>query len=150
MKKIVALLLVFVMMLALSATSLAAPFTYGSVGNASDILVIKKPENAQSQSNKTVYPISGVAALGCTVTVYKQNPVDGLYHSLVDAEGKAMQTTVGASGLFCFNVALGSGDNNLAVESVSADGAKIQRTFIKINLVAQSWLDSIKGLLAIK
>lgn len=149
MKKLIALLVVLVMTLTFSATAFAAPFTYGSVGNASDILVIKKPENAQSQSNKTVYPVSGVAALGSTVTVYKQSPVDGLYYAMTNSEGKSMQTTVGASGLFCFNVQLGSGDNNLAVESVAAGGAKIQRTFIKINLVSQGWLDSIKGLLGI-
>ncbi|MDP4133306.1 MAG: hypothetical protein Q8882_04765 [Bacillota bacterium] len=130
----------------MSTVSLANP-AYGDVGNAADILVIKKPENAQSQSNKSVYPVSGVASPNCTVTVLTYNSSDGLYYPLKSSDGRVLQTTVGASGLFCFNVQLYQGDNNLAVQAVTRDNSKIQRVFFKINLVSQGWINSIKSLI---
>ena len=69
MKKLIALFTVIVMVLSMSAVSFANGVTYKDVGNTANILVIKKPENAQSQSNKSVYPVSGVATPGCTLTV---------------------------------------------------------------------------------
>lgn len=146
MKKAVAFFLILIMIFSMSAVSLAN-VTYKDVGNAANILVIKKPENAQSQSNKSVYPVSGVADPGCAVTVLKQSIEDGLYYPMTDSEGKVLETTVGASGIFCFNVQLQSGDNNLAVQAVSADNVRIQRVFFKINLVSQGWFNSIKSLL---
>ena len=133
MKKLISLFLVLIMLLSMSAVCLANGVTYKDVGNTANILVIKKPENAQSQSNKSVYPVSGVANPGCTVTVLELNSTDNLYYPKKDAEGKVLQTTVGASGLFCFNVQLSSGDNNLAVQAVTADNASVQRVFFKIN-----------------
>lgn len=147
MKKLISVLLVLIMVLSMSAVSLAAGVTYKDVGNAANILVIKKPENAQSQSNKSVYPVSGVANPGCTVTVLTYDSQDGLYYPKKDAEGKVLQTTVGASGLFCFNVQLQSGDNNLAVQAVTADNTKVQRVFFKINLVSLGWYNNIKSLI---
>ncbi len=147
MKKITAMVLAFVMMISMSAVCLASGVTYKDVGNAANILVIKKPENAQSQSNKSVYPVSGVADPYCTVTVLTYNSSDGLYYPATDSEGKTLQTTVGASGLFCFNVQLKTGDNNLAVQAVTSDRAKVQRVFFKINLVSQGWFSSIKSLI---
>ena len=147
MKKLISLFLVLIMLLSMSAVCLANGVTYKDVGNTANILVIKKPENAQSQSNKSVYPVSGVANPGCTVTVLELNSTDNLYYPKKDAEGKVLQTTVGASGLFCFNVQLSSGDNNLAVQAVTADNASVQRVFFKINLVSLGWYNSIKGLI---
>ncbi len=147
MKKLISVLLVMLMLFSMSAVSLASGIAYKDMGNAANILVIKKPENAQSQSNKSVYPVSGVADPGCTVTVLTYSSADGLYYPKKDAEGKVLQATVGASGLFCFNVQLESGDNNLAVQAVTADNAKIQRVFFKINLVSLGWFNSIKSLI---
>ncbi|MBQ2941783.1 MAG: hypothetical protein IJD97_06070 [Clostridia bacterium] len=147
MKKLISLILVLIMLVSMSAVSLAAGVTYKDVGNAANILVIKKPENAQSQSNKSVYPVSGVANPGCTVTVLTYNSEDGLYYPKQDNEGKVLQTTVGASGLFCFNVQLSSGDNNLAVQAVTEDNTRVQRVFFKINLVSLGWYNSIKSLI---
>lgn len=147
MKKLISFFLVLIMLISMSAVCFAQGVTYKDVGNAANILVIKKPENAQSQSNKSVYPVSGVADPGCTVTVLSYNSADGLYYPKQDAEGKVLQTTVGASGLFCFNVKLDSGDNNLAVQAVTADNTKIQRVFFKINLVSLGWFNSIKSLI---
>ena len=147
MKKLISFFLILIMLVSMSAVCFADGVTYKDVGNAANILVIKKPENAQSQSNKSVYPVSGVADPGCTVTVLTYNSADGLYYPKYDAEGKVLQATVGASGLFCFNVQLASGDNNLAVQAVTADNTKIQRVFFKINLVSLGWLNSIKSLI---
>ena len=147
MKKLISVLLVAIMLISMSAVCLASGVVYKDVGNAANILVIKKPENAQSQSNKSVYPVSGVANPGCTVTVLELNSADNLYHPKKDAEGKVLQTTVGASGLFCFNVQLASGDNNLAVQAVTADNLAVQRVFFKINLVSLGWFNSIKSLI---
>lgn len=148
MKKLTALLLAVILILSMSAVSLAAGVSYKDVGNATNILVIKKPENAQSQSNKSVYPVSGVADPYCTVTMLTYNASDDMYYPIKDAEGKTLTTTVGASGLFCFNVQLTSGDNNLAVQAVTRDNTKIQRVFFKINLVSQGWFSSIKSLIS--
>ena len=147
MKKIISLILVMLMLISMSAVCFANGVTYKDVGNVANILVIKKPENAQSQSNKRVYPVSGVADPGCTLTVLEYNSEDGLYYPKADSEGKVLQTTVGASGLFCFNVQLGDGDNNLAVQAVTADNTKVQRVFFKINLVSLGWFNSIKSLI---
>ncbi len=147
MKKLISFFLVLIMLVSMSAVCFADGVTYKDVGNAANILVIKKPENAQSQSNKSVYPVSGVADPGCTVTVLTYNSADGLYYAKKDAEGKVLQTTVGASGLFCFNVQLNSGDNNLAVQAVTADNTRVQRVFFKINLVSLGWFNSIKSLI---
>lgn len=147
MKKLVALLISVIMILSMSAVSLAAGVSYKDVGNAANILVIKKPENAQSQSNKSVYPVSGVADPYCTVTMLTYNASDGLYYPITDSEGKALSTKVGASGLFCFNVQLSTGDNNLAVQAVTNDRTRVQRVFFKINLVSQGWFSSIKSLI---
>lgn len=147
MKKGLCLLLAFVLMLSMSAVCFASGVSYKDVGNAANILVIKKPENAQSQSNKNIYPVSGIADPNCTVTVLTYSAADGLYYPARDAEGKVLETTVGASGLFCFNVQLAPGDNNLAVQAVTADNTKVQRVFFKINLVSLGWFNSIKSLL---
>lgn len=148
MKKLTALLITVLMIFSMSAVCFAAGVSYKDVGNAANILVIKKPENAQSQSSKSVYPVSGVADPYCTVTMLTYNTSDGLYYPVTDSEGKELSTTVGASGLFCFNVQLGSGDNNLAVQAVTSDKTKIQRVFFKINLVSQGWFSSIKNLIS--
>ncbi len=147
MKKILCVLMVLIMLLSMSAVCLASGVAYKDVGNAANILIIKKPENAQSQSNKSVYPVSGVADPYCRVTVLTYNAEDGLYYPKTDAEGKVLATTVGASGLFCFNVELESGDNNLAVQAVTSDNLRVQRVFFKINLVSLGWFNSIKSLI---
>lgn len=147
MKKILCVLMILIMLLSMSAVCLASGVAYKDVGNAANILVIKKPENAQSQSNKSVYPVSGVADPYCKVTVLTYNSQDGLYHPKLDAGGRVLETTVGASGLFCFNVQLESGDNNLAVQAVTNDNARVQRVFFKINLVSLGWFNSIKSLI---
>ena len=147
MKKIIALITVILMVMSMSAVCLASGVSYKDVGNAANILVIKKPENAQSQSNKSVYPVSGVADPYCTVTMLTYNAADDLYYPITDSEGKALSTTVGASGLFCFNVQLSNGDNNLDVQAVTSDRTKVQRVFFKINLVSQGWFSSIKSLI---
>lgn len=147
MKKILCVLMVLIMLLSMSAVCLASGIAYKDVGNAANILIIKKPENAQSQSNKSVYPVSGVADPYCKVTVLTYNSQDGLYYPKTDAEGKVLETTVGASGLFCFNVELESGDNNLAVQAITSDNLRVQRVFFKINLVSLGWFNSIKSLI---
>ncbi len=147
MKKIIAVLLMLIMLLSMSAVCLASPVLYKDMGNAANILILKKPENAQSQSNKSVYPVSGVAVPNCTVTVLTYNSADGLYYPMKDVEGKELKTTVGASGLFCFNVQLTAGDNNLAIQAITEDNTRIQRVFFKINLVSQGWFNSIKSLI---
>lgn len=147
MKKILCVLMVLIMILSMSAVCLASGVAYKDVGNAANILIIKKPENAQSQSNKSVYPVSGVADPYCKVTVLTYNSQDGLYYPKTDAEGKVLETVVGASGLFCFNVELESGDNNLAVQAITSDNLRVQRVFFKINLVSLGWFNSIKSLI---
>ncbi len=147
MKKILCILMVLIMLLSMSAVCLASGVAYKDVGNAANILVIKKPENAQSQSNKSVYPVSGVADPYCKVTLLTYNSQDGLYYPKLDSEGKVLETTVGASGLFGFNVQLENGDNNLAVQAVTSDNTRVQRVFFKINLVSLGWFNSIKSLI---
>lgn len=147
MKKIIAILLTVVLAVSMSGICFATGVSYKDVGNAANILVIKKPENAQSQSSKSVYPVSGVADPNCTVTVFTYNATDGLYYPMTGADGKVLQTTVGASGWFAFNVQLLGGDNYLAVQAVTADGARVQRVFFKINRVSLGWFNSIKSLI---
>lgn len=150
MKKLVALICTFVIFMSTAITCYALPNTiqYGDVGNATDLLVIKKPENAQSQSNKKVYPLSGISVNGCTVYVYIYNPSLNAYTQMYSSDGRAQKTAIGASGLFGFNAELLYGDNYIVVASETASGDRNQKVFLKINLVSQIWINNIKSIIS--
>ena len=119
MKKLISLFLVLIMLLSMSAVCLANGVTYKDVGNTANILVIKKPENAQSQSNKSVYPVSGVANPGCTVTVLELNSTDNLYYPKKDAEGKVqLAHTLNGSSLALPRVVAALLENNQKADRI--------------------------------
>ena len=70
----------------------------------------------------------------------KTNTYDKIY-----ADGKALEATVGASGLYAQNIELKSGLNSIMVVA-SANGETIETVKLEITLLKSSISDNVKSL----
>lgn len=144
MKKLVAILLAFIIIMGSVSVFAANPNAIMSNdnGTASNLIVVKKPETKNSATLKKIYGITGTGKSGVTVAFYKFNGAS--YVSLKDSNGKISQTTIGNAGVFYKQVALSEGHNKFAVRAEAANGT-YQVVYFDINVLNQSILNNVNG-----
>lgn len=112
-------------------------------GNSETLIDIKNPETEASSTANKACVISAVALPGTTVTLYSFDSANSIYTKMY-AEGTALETVVGAAGLYAQNIELKQGVNSILVVAQSGDAietAKLDITYIKSSLT-----DAIRNL----
>ena len=122
-----------------SAEELALDF----VGNTDALIDIKNPEGEVTSTSGKACVISAVAADGTTVTLYRLDVAKGTYVKMY-ADGKALESVVGAAGLYAQNIDLTYGSNNILVVASSGDNTETVR--LQITLIKSNLIDTIKNI----
>ncbi len=134
-----------VALLVVPLTAFASPETLSAdyAGNTTELIDIKNPEvNVSSTANKAMV-ISAVAASGTTVTLYNLDSATNTYVKMY-ADGAALESVVGAAGLYAQNLALTYGTNNIMV--VATSGTSVETAKLEITLIKYNLIDAIKNL----
>lgn len=136
MKKIIAMFLVALMMMAMSVSAFAAPasLSSGTKGNSYNLITIKKPETSVSSTTKKNYAISAVGGNGTEAGIYKWNGSSYVLKS---------SGTIGSSGIFVRQLSLETGMNRLAVWA--GKGSSTQVIHLEINVVNEDVLNGISN-----
>ena len=113
-------------------------------GNANYLIDIRNPESIISSTTGKVCVISAIALPDTTVTLYSLNNDTNTYEKMY-ANGKALEATVGASGLYAQSIELKPGLNNIMVMA-SANGEVIETVKLEITLLKSSVSDNVKSL----
>ncbi|MBE7033754.1 MAG: hypothetical protein E7406_05955 [Ruminococcaceae bacterium] len=144
MKKICAFLFALIIMMSVVSVSAANPASIAANdnGNATNLIVVKKPETKNSATLKKTYGITGTGKNGVNVAYYKWN--GSAYVSIKDPSGVIAQTKIGTAGVFYKQVALNEGHNKFAVRAESPNGT-YQVVYFDINVLNQSILTNING-----
>ena len=147
MKKLVFLLTVLFAVL-LPVTSFAAPDSVdpNDGGNTNGLIIIKKPENAESTTTKQNYTISALSLEGVEVALYRYNAASGRFEIMRDASGNPMTSYVGASGIYFKEINLHEGTNYIMIGAWY--GGYYQTVRLDIVLLNQGLLNDIKGFAA--
>ena len=109
-------------------------------GNTTELIDIKSPELAVTTTANKACVISAVAPCNTTVTLYKLDPATNTYVKMYAADGTALESVVGAAGLYAQNFELTYGTNNLMAVATSknlTETSKIQITLVKNNLICK-------------
>lgn len=122
-----------------SAETLAPDY----VGNTTDLIDIKNPEAATASTTNKACVISAVATDGTTVTLYKLDAATNTYTKLY-TDGKALESVVGAAGLYAQNIELSYGTNSIMV--VASNGNLVETVKLEITLIKSNLIDTIKNL----
>lgn len=124
--------------------SFASPETLpASYGGTVDYLInIKNPDTVSSSTSTRTYVLSAVGVPGTTVTLYSMGE-DGLFHKMY-VDGVALETVIGASGLYAQQITLIDGTNTLLVRCEGGEGEE-QGVHLYINLLSQGFLDKLKS-----
>lgn len=145
LKKFTVLMLA-VSLLILPTVSMAAsenlPKDY--VGNANYLIDIRNPESVISSTTGKVCVISAIAVPNTTVTLYSFNNSTNTYEKMY-ADGKALEATVGASGLYAQSIELKNGLNSIMVVA-STNGAVTETVKLEITLLKSNVSDNVKSL----
>jgi len=144
MKKLSAIFIVLIIIVSSVSVLAANPtsFSAGDNGNATNLIVVKKPETKNSATLKTTYGITGTGKNGVKVAYYKWDGKS--YVALKDSNGTIAQTTVGTAGVFYKQVALNEGHNQFAVRAEASNGT-YQIVYFDINVLNQSILNNVNG-----
>ena len=144
MKRLSAFLIMLIMILSCIGVSAANPSTVasGDNGNATNLIVVKKPETKNSATLKKTYGITGTGKNGVNVAYYKWN--GSTYVSIKDANGAIAQTKIGTAGVFYKQVSLSEGHNKFAVRAEAPNGT-YQIVYFDINVLNQDILTNVNG-----
>ena len=144
MKKLFAVLISLIMIMSSLSVFAANPsiISASDNGNATNLIVVKKPETKNSATLKTTYGITGTGKNGVSVAYYKWNGAS--YISIKDSNGAIAQTKIGTAGVFYKQVALNEGHNKFAVRAEAPNGT-YQVVFFDINVLDQNILTNING-----
>ena len=144
MKKISAFLIALTIILSALCVSAANPSSISASdnGNATNLIVVKKPETKNSATLKRTYGITGTGKNGVSVAYYKWNGTS--YISIKDPNGAMAQTKIGTAGVFYKQVALGDGHNRFAVRAEAPNGT-YQVVYFDINVLDQNILTNVNG-----
>ncbi len=145
MKRISAISAVILILFSGICAFAAHPASIGGdeVSTASDLIVVKKPEANNSATTKTTYGITGTGKNGVSVAYYTA-AADGTYSIALNADGEALQSTIGAAGVFYKQVSLSEGHNKFAVRAEY--NGLCQVTYLDINLLKQEVIDNMNSL----
>ena len=135
--------LVIIMLCLMPITSFASPDTLPMdyEGNTTELIDIKNPEALQSTTANKACVISAVAASGTTVTLYTPNAETGTYVKMY-ADDVALESVVGAAGLYAQNLELSYGTNTILV--VATSGTSVETVKLEITLVKNNLIDTIR------
>ena len=122
-----------------SSETLAADYK----GNSEILIDIKNPETAVSSTANKVCVISAVALPGTTVTLYSYDSANDIYTKMY-SEGAALETVVGAAGLYAQNIELKQGANSILVVAQSGDAVETAK--LDITHIKNSIADAIRNL----
>lgn len=125
-----------------SAASENLPRDYS--GTVNYLIDIRNPESIISSTANKSCVISAIALPGTTVTLYALNSSTNTYEKIY-ADGKALEATVGASGLYAQNIELKSGLNNIMVVA-SVNGETIETVKLEITLLKSNVSENVKSL----
>jgi len=137
---IAAMLMVLPVMSMASNENLPADFE----GSVNYLIDIRNPESIISSTTNKSCVISAVALPGTTVTLYSFNDETNTYEKMY-VEGRALEATVGASGLYAQNIELSNGLNTIMVVA-SANGETIETVRLEITLLKNSVSENVKSL----
>lgn len=144
-KKIIAFAIAAMLML-LPVVSMASvenlPVDYE--GSVNYLIDIRNPESIISSTTNKTCVISAISLPGTTVTLYALNSETNTYDKMY-SDGKALEATVGASGLYAQNIELKAGLNNILVVA-SANGETIETVKLEITLLKSSVSENVKSL----
>ena len=144
MKKISAFLIALTIILSALCVSAAIPSSISASdnGNATNLIVVKKPETKNSATLKRTYGITGTGKNGVSVAYYKWN--GSAYTALRDSNSAISQTKIGTAGVFYKQVSLNEGHNKFAVRAEAYDGT-YQVVYFDINVLNQNILTIVNG-----
>ncbi len=144
MKKFGAFLFALIIMMSAIGVSAANPASISANdnGNATNLIVVKKPETKNSATLKKTYGITGTGKNGVSVAYYKWN--GSAYVALKDANAAIAQTKIGTAGVFYKQVSLNEGHNKFAVRAEAYNGT-YQVVYFDINVLNQNILTNVNG-----
>ena len=102
-------------------------------GNATDIFLLKNPQEAVSATSTKSYVVSGIAQPDSTITLYAYNSTTDKYDRMITDTGVLMQTKVGASGLFAQSVNLNPGKNSIMLVATKDNNTQVVKFEITLN-----------------
>jgi len=144
-KKIISFVIAAMLML-LPVVSMASvenlPVDYE--GSVNYLIDIRNPESIISSTTNKTCVISAISLPGTTVTLYSLNSETNTYDKMY-LDDKALEATVGASGLYAQNIELKTGLNNILVVA-SANGETIETVKLEITLLKSSVSENVKSL----
>lgn len=142
-KKIISIMLIAIICIVPMA-AFASPETLGAdyAGNTTELIDIKNPEAAVTSTASKACVISAVAASGTTVTLYKLDVATNTYVKMY-SEDSALESVVGAAGLYAQNIELTYGTNNILV--VAESGASVETVKLEITLIKNNLIDTIRN-----
>ena len=142
-KTIIALSLTAIMCICPAVSNASSEMIAHDYAGTCDWLVaVKNPATISSTTSTKTFVLSAVAIPGAIITIYNFNPQTNLYEK-VYVEGEALETTVGASGLYAQQITLAEGVNNLLI--YATNGFDDQATRLDINLISEGFIDKIKS-----
>ena len=143
MKYIGAFLAAIMVMLSGMSVFAAHPATIGAeeVSTASDLIVVKKPETNNSATTKTTYGVTGTGKNGVSVAYYKYD--GSAYTAILNGDGEAAQTKIGAAKVFYKQMSLVEGHNKFAVRAEYKGLSQV--VYFDINLLKREVLDNVNS-----
>ena len=131
--------------MSVSLTGFAAAETLPAdyAGNTDSLIDIKNPESAVTSTATKVCVVSAVAAPGTTVTLYSFDADTNTYTKMY-SDGAALETVVGAAGLYAQNIDLKTGVNNILVAAQSGDSVETIR--LEITLLKSGISETLRNI----
>ena len=142
-KKIIStVLIIMICLMPLSAFASEETLSADYTGNGAELIEIKNPETTESTTANKACVISAVASSGTTVTLYTYNAETNTYVKMYSGE-EALESVVGAAGLYAQNLELNPGTNNILV--VATSGTSVETVRLQITLVKSNLIDTIRN-----
>lgn len=139
---VIAVLMSVMLPVAALASAETLPASYA--GNVDYLIDIRNPESVISSTTGKSCTLSAVAVPGTVVTLYSFNESTNTYEKLY-SDGKALETTVGASGFYAQSISLKNGLNTILVVA-STNKDTVETTRLEITLLKTNVSENVKSL----
>ena len=142
-KLITTILTIAILTMPMLAFASAETLPAGYAGNSDALIDIKNPEAAVTSTTSKICVVSAVAVSGTTVTLYTYDNASGKYVKMY-SDGKALESVVGAAGLYAQSVELKSGANTILVVANSGDATETIK--LDITLLKNDFAESLRSI----
>lgn len=126
----------------MTASASSETVTFDYAGSCDWLVEVKNPETVPATTSTKTFVISAVAVEGASITLYNLNPETNLYEKMYNADGVAIESVVGASGLYAQQITLKEGINNILVHATN--GFDDEAIRLEINFLGENFLEKIK------